>query len=113
MKGKRSRKSGLLALWALPVLLTLLLAVTGEAVEQRAAASHEIVLKTEMPKIMPVLEYKIGSGKLLDRSKDKLSLMDDREIKLIGALCEKISGEKSSVSSDIAFLLVTALIVLS
>jgi hypothetical protein len=39
--------------------------------------------------------------------------MSGREVRLVAALCEKISDEGETVSSDIAFFLVTALIVLS
>ncbi len=67
----------------------------------------------EILKILPVLELKIEDRKLLEKSKEKIFAMDDRELHLVAALCEKISDEKKAVSSDIAFLLVTALIVLS
>jgi hypothetical protein len=66
-----------------------------------------------MPKILPVLEEKIGDRKLIEKSKEKLRLMSDREIRLVSALCERIPAEESSVGGDIAFFLVTALIVLS
>jgi hypothetical protein len=66
-----------------------------------------------MLKILPVLELKIENKKLLEKSKEKILAMDDRELHLVVALCEKISDEQQAVSSDIAFLLVTALIVLS
>jgi ketosteroid isomerase-like protein len=67
----------------------------------------------EITKILPVLEDKIHDRKLLDKSKEKIYSMGDREVRLVAALCEKISDERESVSSDIAFFLVTALIVLS
>ena len=66
-----------------------------------------------MLKILPVLEDKIGDRKLLEKSKEKIFTMNSRELHLVAALCEKISDEGQTVSSDIAFLLVTALIVLS
>jgi len=68
----------------------------------------------QMLKILPVLEEKIGNRKLLEKSKEKVLAMNSRELHLVAALCEKISDEKQqTVSSDIAFLLVSALIVLS
>ncbi len=74
---------------------------------------HETALNGEIHKIIPVLEDKIHNQKLLEKSKEKINGMGDREIRLVAALCEKISCEGETVSSDIAFLLVTALIVLS
>jgi len=74
---------------------------------------HETALNGGINKIIPVLENKIHDQKLLVKSKEKIHGMGDREIRLVAALCEKISGEGETVSSDIAFLLVTALIVLS
>ena len=70
-------------------------------------------LKVEMLKILPVLEEKIEDKNLLEKSKEKILAMNSRELHLVAALCEKISDEGQTVSSDIAFLLVTALIVLS
>jgi hypothetical protein len=66
-----------------------------------------------MLKILPVLEDKIENKKLLKKSKEKIFAMNSRELHLVASLCEKISDEGQTVSSDIAFLLVTALIVLS
>jgi hypothetical protein len=64
-------------------------------------------------RILPVLEYKIGDRNLLKKSKEKVFSMNSRELHLVAALCDKISDKEQTVSSDIAFLLVTALIVLS
>lgn len=74
---------------------------------------REPALNLEMLKILPVLEGKIDNRELLEKSKEKIYAMDSREVRLIAALCEKISDERQGFSSDIAFLLVTALIVLS
>jgi len=74
---------------------------------------REPALNVEMLKILPVLEEKIGDKNLLKKSKEKIIAMDSRELHLVAALCEKISDERQTVSSDIAFLLVSALIVLS
>jgi len=99
-------------------LLCALLLVCGspaQAVEtaQKHPIVRELSLNVEMLKILPVLEDKIGDKKLLERSKEKIYTMDGHELHLVADLCEKISGEGQTVSSDIAFLLVTALIVLS
>jgi len=80
---------------------------------QKQSITRGPALNLEMLKILPVLEEKIGDKNLLKKSKEKILAMDSRELRLVAALCEKISEEKQTVSSDIAFLLVTALIVLS
>ncbi len=67
----------------------------------------------DIHKILPVLEDKIHDRRLLEKSKEKIYSMGDREVRLVAALCEKISDEGETVNSDIAFFLVTALIVLS
>jgi hypothetical protein len=83
------------------------------AVTAQKQPVREVALNGGINKILPVLEDKIHDQKLLEKSKEKIYLMGDREIRLVAALCEKISGEGETVSSDIAFLLVTAIIVLS
>jgi hypothetical protein len=75
--------------------------------------SHENLMKKEMPKILPVLEERMADKRLVEKSKEKLYGMGDREIRLISALCERIPREDSSVGGDIAFFFVSALIVLS
>ncbi len=80
---------------------------------RKRSTVREPAANVEMVKILPVLEGKIGDRQLLEKSKEKIYAMDDREVRLIAALCEKISTERQGLSSDIAFLLVTALIVLS
>ncbi len=67
----------------------------------------------EMARILPVLKSKIGDQKLLGKAKDKLASMDDSEIRLIASLCERASNNRGTPEGDIAFLFVTALIVLS
>jgi len=85
----------------------------GAANLQRQSIVREPALNVEMLKILPVLEEKIDNRKLLEKSKEKIYAMNSLELHLVAALCEKISDEGQTVSSDIAFLLVSALIVLS
>ncbi len=85
----------------------------GAVAAPRQAPSHESLLKKEMPRIIPVLEEKMADRRLVEKSKEKLHGMGDREIRLISALCERIPLDDSSVGGDIAFFLVSALIVLS
>jgi hypothetical protein len=85
----------------------------GAVPERNLPMVHETGHNGEISKILPVLEDKIHDRKLLEKSKGKIYSMGDREVRLVAALCEKISDERETVSSDIAFFLVTALIVLS
>ena len=95
------------------LLLTFGSPAHGAADAQRQSIVRKPALNVEMLKILPVLEDKIENRKLLEKSKEKIYAMNSRELHLVAALCEKISDEGQTVSTDIAFLLVTALIVLS
>ena len=99
------------------LLCALLLAFGPPAYGAKTAQMQSIVrkpaLNVDMHRILPVLEDKIENRNLLEKSKEKIYTMDRRELHLVAALCDKISDEGQTVSSDIAFLLVTALIVLS
>jgi len=83
------------------------------ATDTQKPAVRETAHNWEIHKILPVLEDKIHDGKLLEKTKEKVYSMGDSEVRLAAALCEKISGGGETISSDIAFFLVTALIVLS
>ncbi len=85
----------------------------GATTAPKLSMAPEAAHNGEIYKILPVLEDKIHDRRLLEKSKEKVYSMGDREVRLVAALCEKISDEKESVSTDIAFFLVTALIVLS
>src|SRR5512139_3910499 len=95
------------------LLCALLLAFSspahGAKTEQKQQIVSEPAFSAEIHRILPVLEYKIGDRNLLRKSKEKIFAMKSRELHLVAALCEKISDEGQTVSSDIAFLLVTAL----
>jgi hypothetical protein len=85
----------------------------GAAIPQEKPGVVTAAEKGELNKILPVLEDKIPDRKLLEKSKEKIYSMGKNEVRLVAALCEKISDEGENAGSDIAFFLVTALIVLS
>jgi len=85
---------------------------TGAETAQKQSIHSWTSLNLEMLKILPVLEEKIGDKNLLEKIKREEPSMDIVNCAGSGPLRE-ISEEKQTVSSDIAFLLVTALIVLS
>lgn len=64
-------------------------------------------------KILPVLENRVGDLRLRRKAIDKLATLSDEKIQLISSLCEKIAQNNSSAGSDIAFSLVSILIILS
>ena len=64
-------------------------------------------------KILPVLENRVGDLRLRRKTIDKLATLSDEKIRLISSLCEKIAQNSSSAGSDIAFSLVSILIILS
>jgi hypothetical protein len=67
---------------------------------------------TDVSKILLVLENRLEDQQLLERTRDKLLTLDDRQIRLIASLSDRIAKEGNTTGSDIAFLLMTALITL-
>ncbi len=64
-------------------------------------------------KILSVLENKIEDQKLLEKAKEKLLTLSERQTRLMASLSERIAQEGDTTGGDIAFLLITALITLS
>jgi hypothetical protein len=75
-------------------------------------ARYVLSPSTDVSKILLVLENRIEDQQLLERTRDKLLTLDDRQIRLIASLSDRIAKEGSTTGSDIAFLLMTALITL-
>ena len=63
-------------------------------------------------KILSVLENRIGDQPLIEKAKDKLSTLTDRQTLLIASLSDQVVKERNPISGDVAFLLMTALIIL-
>jgi hypothetical protein len=59
------------------------------------------------------IRKKIGDQKSLERAKEKLFALRDSQFYLIASLSEQIAREGDKPGVDIAFLLITALIILS
>jgi hypothetical protein len=64
-------------------------------------------------KILSVLEIRSCDRVIIDKAEDKLSAMNKRDIQLISSLCDRISTDVGTAGADIAFSLITAMIVLS
>ena len=67
---------------------------------------------TDMSKILLVLENRIDDQQLLERTRDKLLTLDERQIRLIASLSDRVVKEGNTTGSEVAFLLMTALITL-
>ncbi len=64
-------------------------------------------------KIISFLETRTPARKVLVKATGKLHTLNRGKIRLIYSLCERFSGDRDSASSNIAFSLVSAMIVLS
>lgn len=64
-------------------------------------------------KIQTVLQSRLGDRKLTESAKSKVLLLDDRRIRLLSGLCDRVLLGGDTAGSDVAFLLLTMLIVLS
>ncbi len=66
----------------------------------------------DVSRILSVLENRVDDRQLLERTKDKLLTLDHRQIRLIACLSDRVMKEGNATGSEIAFLLMTALITL-
>jgi hypothetical protein len=73
----------------------------------------EIADKNAVSKIVSVLAIRSSDGKVLGKAAEKLSAMNNRDLRLISSLCDRISADGGTAGADIAFSLITAMIVLS
>jgi hypothetical protein len=67
----------------------------------------------EISMILKVLENKMGNQKIPQKALDKLLRLSDEQISLIASLSERIADNTRTVGADVAFLLITALLVWS
>ena len=69
--------------------------------------------ETDMLKIISVLEKKVGDRRLLEKAKEKLSTLREPQFHLMSSLSEQMLRDWDRPGVDIAFLLLTALIIFS
>lgn len=67
---------------------------------------------TDMVKIRSVLTHKISNKRVLDKAEDKLQAMPAGSLSLMSSLCDRITADDDAPGADIAYSLVTAMIVL-
>lgn len=68
---------------------------------------------SEMFQVLTVIEKRVGDETLLKKIADKLPAMSDDRLQMIASLSERIAAEDHGAKTDIAFLLLTTLIVFS
>jgi hypothetical protein len=107
-------------LWSLPFLFVILIADLsasfGGTADPKPGDSHSYTILTreaDMSKILSVLENRIGSQRLIEKAKDRLFTFSDAQTRLMADLADRIANEGNTAGGDIAFLLITALIILS
>ena len=111
MRFVKTVAAGLVLVQGLIFLPSATVAVSGK----NASDSHALdvmVLSADVSKILSVFENRIEDQRLLERTKDKLLTLDQRQIRLIASLSDRVAKEGHTTGSDIAFLLMTALITL-
>ena len=73
----------------------------------------EIHKKSDVSTVMSVLKTKTDDQKLLDKAREKLSAMNDKELRLLVSLCDRIRSKGDTAGADIAFCLITTMLILS
>lgn len=69
--------------------------------------------KSDVSRVISVLKARTDDQKLLDKAREKLSEMNSKELRLLVSLCDRIRSEGDTAGADIAFYLVTTLLILS
>jgi hypothetical protein len=85
-------------------------ASTGVPAETR---SLEFSKRHDISKIMSVLESRRQDKRALEKAAGKMSDMNERNLRLMSSLCDRITAGAGTPAADLAYSLLTALIVLS
>ena len=101
-----------LTLWVAILLLTGTATAIGSIInnppEHQLAPGRE----THVLKILTALENKIENPQLLERTREKLQSLSERQTRLIASLSDRVIKEGNSAGASIALLLMTVLITL-
>ncbi|MBI2089168.1 MAG: hypothetical protein HYT78_10555 [Deltaproteobacteria bacterium] len=68
---------------------------------------------SEIDEILSALESKLERRRLPEKTKEKLSTLSDGQLSLLASLSIRMPRDDHGIAGDIAFLLITSLIVLS
>ncbi len=67
----------------------------------------------EIVNILSVLEERTNDERLIEKAKQKLATMNERDLRLMASLCDRIWVGGDDAGADIAFLMTAMLVVLS
>jgi len=100
----------------LSTLFFLMLAAAGivsaDAAMFRPREEQSVSHREELRQVLSVVEHRTADGKVLDKMRQKMSLLGERELHVAALLCERINRDEGSAGASIAFSIVTAMIVL-
>jgi hypothetical protein len=104
--------------WSLLFLFVIMIwnssiAFCGMAAPKLGNPYRAVNREANLVKILTVLKNEIGDQQLLEKAKDKLSTLSDRQMLLLASLSDRITNGGNTAGADIAFLWITILIVLS
>jgi hypothetical protein len=68
---------------------------------------------TDIPKIVFLLEDKVGSRKVTEKAKDKAFTLSDEQTRLIASLAELTANGAQAAGAELVFLVITILIIVS
>lgn len=66
----------------------------------------------EMRTVLAVIEDRVADARVTEKMRKRLPELDGRELRLAALLCERISRDEKGAGANIAFSIVTAMIVL-
>ena len=84
-----------------------------EIKRSNAGDDYTMHRETDVLKLLSVLESRIGDQKLLEEAKKKLFALRESQFLLVTSLSEQMTKQGNKPGDDLAFLLITALIILS
>jgi hypothetical protein len=89
------------------------LAASGISGPKEVSLSYKMIREEDQYKILEVLENKMGGKKLSVKAKEKILALNEGQTRLIISLCDRIEENDHAAGAEIAYLLITALILLS
>ena len=69
--------------------------------------------RANFPEILSLLEERVGNREVTQRLKDKAVTLSKKQTRMIASLAELISSGERAVGAEVAFLVVTILIIVS
>jgi hypothetical protein len=79
------------------------------------AETHRAELsgRNDISKIMSVLERRKPDRRVLEKAACKMSDMNEGSLRMMSSLCDRIAADSGTPAADVAYSLLTALLVLS